>query len=118
MNKIKWYPVETVFVDGELFGTRTFDYAKMRCFTTAYPFEEPHNTCKKEFDDRIEIHTDFFESEELAKAFVAGEITYIHHYDSYYGDTKPEARFRFAKREIVKVDIENGIHPHRGIYKK
>lgn len=111
-----WYAVETVFIDGEFFGSKCFDYN--RCGVCYSKDSEPNNMCERKFDDRIEIHTDWFETVELAEAFKNGEITYMHHYDSYYNKGLKSTFTRFTKREIVKVDTDNGILSHRGIYKK
>lgn len=105
-----WYAVETVLIDNELFGSQCVfldgDTGPVgHCY--ADHSEEPMNSCKRFFNDRIEIHTDWFESEELAKQFCRGEITYIHYYKDY----------DFLKREIVKVDEKSGIYPYRGIGK-
>ena len=75
-----WYAVETAFVDGQLLGSQC-------CFVDgdeqspvghcyADRNEEPHNSCQKEFNDRIEIHVDWFETEELAHAFCDGRYEY------------------------------------------
>lgn len=116
-----WYAVETVFIDGVFFGSRC-------CFTDgdtspvghcyAEHSEEPRNSCKKEFGDRIEIHLDWFESEELAKDFRDGKITYVHHYDAYYKAATGSTLTKFKSREVVPVDAENGLYAHCGAYKK
>lgn len=116
-----WYAVETAFVDGKVFGSRCLfvdgdETSPMgHCFVD--DCEKPFNQCQKEFGGRIEIHTDWFESEELAHAFCDGKITYIHHYEAYYDKPIRTTRRRFLKREIVKIDKEQGIFPYRGIYK-
>lgn len=109
-----WYAVETTFVDDKLFDVHGFDYDKRHGVCYAKHYEEPMNQTKKECNDRIEIHTDWFETKELAEKFINGEITYIHYYDCY------ESYFncKFIKREIVNVDVDNGILAHKGIYKK
>lgn len=114
-----WYAVETVFIDGKLFGSKCCfkkgDKSSVgHCYADLK--EEPRNSCKREFDNRIEIHTDWFESEELAEAFCNGKITYIHYYDTYYRRDIKSTMSRFAKREIVNVDEEHAAH--RGMYIK
>lgn len=121
MNEELWYAVETVFIDGKLFGSRC-------CFTkgskghAGHCYQshdvEPMNSCKREFDDRIEIHTDWFESEELAEQFMEGKVTYIHHYDAYYKPAIRSTLTKFKSREVVPVDEENGLYAHRGVYKQ
>lgn len=116
-----WYGVETVFIDGVLFGSRCcFEDGDTgpegHCFASLD--EEPGNSCKKEFDDRIEIHLDWFESEQLAKDFQSGKITYEHVYDTYYKESIKSTLSRFRERKIIQVDIEKGIFPHRGICTK
>ena len=64
-----WYGVETVFVDGKLFDT----YCGGVCY--AGNEEESMNSCKRECKNRIEIHQDWFENENLAKDFCSGKIT-------------------------------------------
>ncbi len=113
-----WYAVETVFIDGQLFDSHCFDYGKKTGICHAGDWEEPLNSCKKECLDRIEIHTDWFESEELAEDFKNGKITFIHHYDAYYKKSINSTLTKFTKREIVKVDVSKGIFPHKGIYEK
>lgn len=115
-----WYAVETVFIDGELFGSRC-------CFTEgdtspvghcyARSDEEPRNGSKKEFDDRIEINLDWFESEEIAKDFRDGKITYVHMYDAYYNAAIKSTLKQFKSREIVAVNPRDGFLSHRGVYK-
>jgi len=114
-----WYAVETVFIDGELFGSKCVfvdgdTSALGHCY--ASHSEEPGNRCERFFDNRIERHIDWFESEELAKRFCAGEITYVHHYETYYKAALKSTLQRFIKREIVEVG--NGILPYRGVYEK
>lgn len=116
-----WYAVETVFIDGKLFDSRCLfiegDTSPAgHCY--AGLDEEPINRCEKRFNNRIEIHTDWFESEKLAKYFCDGKITYIHHYDAYYKRSIKSTLRKFSKREIVEVDENSGILPHRGIYKE
>ena len=82
-----WYAVETVFIDGKLFDSRRFDYDKNYGVCRCQHDEEPMNGTKREFGNRIEIHTDWFETEELAEKFYNGEITYIHYYDVYYNNS-------------------------------
>ena len=113
-----WYAVETVFIDGALFGSRC-------CFTEGDTgpaghcytdhSEEPCNSCKREFGDRIEIHLDWFESEELAKAFCDGKVTYVHTYDAYYNAAIRSTLTKFKSREVVPVDDEKGFFAHRGV---
>lgn len=112
-----WYAVETVFIDGELFDIHGFDYDKRHGITYAEHDEEPMNKTKRECSDRIEIHTDWFETKELAKGFIDGKITYVHYYDAYYDKSINSTLKKFSKRKIVKVDIDNGILPYKGIYK-
>lgn len=114
-----WYATETVFIDGKLFASRC-------CFTdgdksvVGHCYEsldaQPMNRCEKHFDNRIEIHTDWFESEELAHKFCDGLITYKHIYDTYYDKSIKSTLSKFKKREIVEVDEKNEIYPHKGIY--
>lgn len=105
-----WYGVETVFVDGKLFDT----YYGGVCY--AGNEEEPMNSCKRECKNRIEIHQDWFENENLAKDFCSGKITYVHHYVARYKKSIRSTLKEFVRREIVPVDEEKGILPHRGIY--
>lgn len=115
-----WYAVETAFIDGRFFGSRCLFVDGDETSSVGHCFandHEPVNQCQKEFGDRIELHTDWFESEELAHAFCDGNITYIHHYEAYYDKSIKTSRRRFLKREIVTVDEEKGLFSHRGIYK-
>lgn len=112
-----WYAVETVFIDGKLFDIHGFDYDKKHGITYAEHNEEPMNRVKSECNNRIKIHTDWFETKELAEKFINGEITYVHYYDTYYKKSINSTLKKFSKREIVKVDIVNGILPYNGIYK-
>lgn len=114
-----WYCVETVFIDGKLFGSRCcFDEDDRspvgKCY--AAETEEPHNSRKEEFGGRIEIHLDWFESRELATDFRDGKITYVHTYESYYKKSINSTLRKFSQRKIVDVCEEKGILPHRGIY--
>lgn len=116
-----WYAVETVFIDGKLFDSRCVfkegDTSPLgHCF--AGLDEEHMNRCEKKFGDRIEIHTDWFESEELAKKFRDGEITYVHTYDAYYKQSIKSTLRRFVKREIVEVSPNRGYYPCRGVYRE
>ena len=115
-----WYAVETVFIDGKHFGSRI-------CFTpgdekspVGHCFadfdEEPHNSCKNEFDNRIEIYTDWFETEDAAIKFCKGEITYIQYYDAYFQNSIRSWRTRYRGRRLLPVDTEKGIEPYKGIY--
>lgn len=120
-DKEMWYATETVFIDGKLFGsmclfTKGDTSAAGHCYRPHD--EEPMNSCKKEFDNRIEIHTDWFESEELAEQFMEGKVTYIHHYDAYYKPAINSTLTKFHNREIVPVDEEKGLYPHRGVYQR
>lgn len=113
-----WYAVETAFVDGQLLASECVfqegDTSPLgHCYASLS--EEPMNMCEKKFFDRLEIHTDWFESEELAKQFSEGKITYVHHYDAYYSPGIRSTRTRFTKREIVAVDEEKGYFPYRGV---
>lgn len=115
-----WYAVETAFVDGKHFGSKcVFSEGDLSPVGHCYAGlnEEPLNSCEKKFDNRIEIHFDWFESEKLAKDFCDGKITYIHHYEAYYKKSIKSTLRRFSRREIVNVDEQNGILPYRGIYK-
>jgi hypothetical protein len=120
-KEIMWFATETVFIDGKLFGSRCI-FIKDDTSPVGHCYcshdEEPRNSCKIEFDNRIEIHTDWFESEELAEQFVEGKVTYIHHYDAYYKAAIKSTLTRFRRREIAPVDEENGLYAHRGVYKK
>ena len=114
-----WYATETAFIDGKLFGTRCLfkegdTSAVGHCYCSHN--EEPMNEVKYEFGNRIEIHTDWFESEELAKSFCEGKITYKHIYDTYYKPSIRSTLSNFRKREIIEV--KDGIEPYRGIYEK
>ena len=117
-----WYAVETVFIDGKYFGSRIcFTIGDKRspvghCF--ADHDEEPHNSCKSEFDNRIEIHVDWFETEDAAIKFSKGEITYIQYYDAYFQNSIKSWRTRYRGRKLVPVDIKNGFEPYKGIYEK
>ena len=71
---------------------------------------------EKKFFDRMEIYTDWFESEELAKQFKKGKITYIHHYEAYYKCSVNSTLRRFSRREIVEVDEAKGYIPYKGVY--
>ena len=80
-----WYAVETAFIDGRFLGSRCLFVDGDETSSVGHCFandHEPVNQCQKEFGDRIELHTDWFESEELAHAFCDGNITYIHHYEA------------------------------------
>lgn len=115
-----WYAVETVFIDGKLFGSKCAfidgDSSPVgHCYADLT--EEPMNQCNSEFDGRIEIHLDWFESEKLAKDFCNGKITYIHYYDGYFENSIKTTLTRFRKREIIPVNENEGILPYRGIYK-
>lgn len=114
-----WYAVETVFIDGKFFGSECCfikgnNSSIGHCYASLT--EEPMNSCKREFNNRIEIHTDWFESEELAEAFCKGEITYVHYYDTYYRNDIKSTMSHFTKREIVKADEEHVAH--KGLYIK
>lgn len=116
-----WYCVVTVFIDGKFFDSRCAfkdgDTSPVgHCFAPLY--EEPRNSCKKEFFGRIEIHSDWFESEDLAKRFQAGEITYKHIYDAWYKPSIKSTLTHFIKREIVEVNESQSILPYRGIYEQ
>lgn len=116
-----WYAVETAFIDGKFFGSHCLfidgDTSPMgHCYASID--EEPMNSCEKKYNNRIEIHTDWFESEDLAKSFRDGKITYIHYYDAYYDKSVKTTFTRFRKRKIVSIDVENGIYPYKGIYTK
>ncbi len=116
----KWYAVATAFVDRELLGSKCCfveDGSNIQGIQIASHTEEPHNSCKSEFFDRIEIHTDWFETMELAKAFSEGRITYIQHYDAYYKASIKSTLRHYRSREIVEVCEEKGIMPYKGIYK-
>lgn len=117
-----WFATETVFIDGNLFGSRCIfkkgDTSPLgHCYCKPHDVE-PMNRCTLEFDNRIEIRTDWFESEELAEQFVEGKITFIHHYDAYYKPAINSTLTKFRNREIVPVDEEKGLCAHRGVYKK
>lgn len=116
-----WFATETVFIDGNLFGSRCI-FKKGDTSTVGHCYcshnEEPRNSCTMEFDNRIEIHTDWFESEELAGQFVEGKVTFVHHYDAYYKPALKSTLTKFRKREIVPVDEGKGLYPHRGVYQR
>ncbi len=119
-NDRKWYAVETAFVDGELLDSKCCfveDGSSIVGVQIASHTEAPQNFCRKEFCDRIEIHTDWFETKELAKAFSEGKITYIHHFDAYYKASIKSTLRHYRSRELVEVCEEKGIMPYRGIYK-
>lgn len=103
-----WYAVETAFVDGQLLGSNCCFIDRDEQSSVGHCFadwnEEPHNSCQKEFNDRIEIHVDWFETETLAHAFCDGKVTYITHYDAYYKKSINSTLRRYRSREIVKVD--------------
>lgn len=114
-----WYGVETAFIDGELFGSRCLFKKGSKspvghCYAPKY--EQPGNSVEKQFDNRIELHCDWFESEELAERFCNGEITYIHYYHAWYDSSINSTFRRYCKREIAEVDFEN-YFPYRGITK-
>ena len=114
-----WYAVETAFVDGRLLGSEcVFQKGDESPVGRCYYDEraEPVNSCEKKFGDRIEIHVDWFESEELAEKFREGLITYRHIYDAYYDNAVKSTRRRFRRREIVDVDPSKGIYPHKGVF--
>ena len=114
-----WYAVETAFVDGQLLGSECVfkeGDTSLLGHCLADLSEEPHNSCEKKFFGRLEIHTDWFESEELAKQFKEGKITYIHHYEAYYKRSINSTLRRFLRREIVEVDEAKGYLPYEGIY--
>lgn len=120
-DDMKWYAVQTAFVDGTLLDSKccfSEDGKGMGGIQIASHSEEPVNYCKKEFFGRIEIHTDWFESMELAKAFCEGKITYVHHYNTYYKASIRSTLQKFSRREIVKVSEAEGIVPYRGIRKE
>lgn len=105
-----WYGVETAFVDGKHLGSQCLFQDKDpgpvgHCYADD-PY--PVNSCEKHFGGRIEIHVDWFETEELAHKFCNGVITYRHTYDSWNG------RWRFVKRTIENVDPGKGVEPYRG----
>jgi hypothetical protein len=111
-----WYATETVFIDGKLFDTHccfkdgdTTGVAG-HCFSNE---TEPGNSCKTECNGRIEIHTDWFESERLAHDFCDGKITYVHTYETHYNASLKTNFNRFMGREIVMVGGD--ILPYRGI---
>lgn len=111
-----WYAVETAFIDGKWFGSRClFDKGssnlKGHCYSSHNV--EPMNQCQKLFDNRIEIHTDWFESEQLAEDFVAGKITYQHTYHTWYNPSIKSTLKQFIKREIISVDEKIGF-PRKG----
>ena len=114
-----WYAVETVFIDGHFWNSRCLFHdgdtnPTGHCYCNHD--EEPGNSCKKVFDGRIEIHLDWFETEELAHDFCDGKITYKHIYNTYYKESIKSNLSQFSKREIIDVDVEKGVLPHRGIY--
>lgn len=108
-----WYAVETAFIDGEHLGSYcVFQDGDTGPVGHCYSKEKyPINMCEKKFNDRIEIHVDWFESEELAHQFSEGKITYCHIFETWKG------RQRFIRREILKADQRKGILPYRGIQK-
>lgn len=112
-----WYAVETAFIDNKWFGSRCMfdeENEKSRAGTCmASHDEQPMNRTERFFNNRIEIHTDWFESKELAKAFIAGEITYCHLYHTWYDKRIHSTKQKFIRREIIPVDNETGF-PHRG----
>lgn len=110
-----WYATETAFVDGELLGSRIMftpgspDTDPVgKCFSNE---KEPQNSETRLFGDRIEVHTDWFETEEAAQRFVDGEITYVHKYE-IYKNMAP----RFMSRKLVSVDPSEKHYAHRGEY--
>lgn len=112
-----WYAVESVFVDGNLLGSKC-------CFREGDPGPighcfsldaEPGNYRDVWMDGRCEKHIDWFESEELAHAFVEGRITYKHYYLAYYDASIRTTLLKFYKREIIPVDSGKGILPYRGL---
>lgn len=105
-----WYGVEITYVDGKFFD----GYCGGICY--AEHNEEPMNSCKHLCNNRIEIHVDWFETQELAQKFLDGEITYIHHYESYYKASIKSTLRHFVKREIVDVNEEKGYFKHKGVY--
>lgn len=115
-----WYAVETVFIDGKLFGSQCLfdedDAVKGCCYCSHN--EEPMNSSHTEFGGRIEIHCDWFETKELAMRFQDGEITYKHIYEAYYKPSIKSTLTQFVKREIVELCGNNGALAHRGIYEK
>lgn len=116
-----WYAVETVFIDNKFFGSRlVFTPGDTRQIAPGHCLEshevEPGNRCKKEFGDRIEIHLDWFETEELALQFSNGLITYKHTYEKYFDHSIKSTLSHFIKREIIKVDKSKGILPYKGLY--
>lgn len=113
-----WYAVETVFIDGKHFASRL-------CFDPKQPGyagtcrcrhdEEPMNSCERRFGDRIELHTDWFETPELAEKFKNGAITYEHIYHDHYRKDIRSSIPHFVKRVILDVD-EKRAKPWHGIY--
>lgn len=104
-----WYALETVFIDGKLFGSR--------CAFIDEDSNPDGDYYVVSFGGRIEILLDWFESKEIAKGFCNGKVTYIHYYDGYFMDSAKTTLKRFSKREIIPVNENEGILPHRGIHK-
>ena len=74
------YAVQTVFIDGKLFGSECMfeengGGMKGCCDHPPPHSEEPMNSCEGKFFNRIRIYTDWFETPELARRFRDGEIT-------------------------------------------
>ena len=108
-----WYGVETAFIDGNcLVSYCLFQDGDTSPVGHCYSEDEyPVNICEKHFNDRIKIHVDWFESEELAHQFCEGKITYRHTFEKWKG------RQWFVKREILEIDPGKGILPYQGIQK-
>ena len=115
---MSWCAVETCFIDGKFFGTRClFTNGKEkdpvgRCYASLD--EEPGNRRDILFGGRIELRTEWFESEQLAVGFAMGRITYRHTYEVYYKVSIKSSVGRFIKREILEVDNKT-VFPYRGI---
>ena len=111
-----WYAVETVFIDGNFFGSECAftegNHHTGCCY--APEWEEPKNRCETRFQDRIEIHTEWFETEQLAKDFRDGKIAYKHTYLAHYEPSINSTLRKFYKREILPV--AGDIKPWVGIY--
>jgi hypothetical protein len=112
-----WCKKETVFVDGKMFDSHCcFDDHEVNedgyLFTNS---DYPMNTCEKYCRGRIEIRTDWFETEELAHLFCEGVITYVHTHEIRYNNTTKSRFIKLVKRDIIKVGDLGLAHPYRGI---
>lgn len=111
-----WYAVETAFINGNQFASRLCFKDGDRVAGICYEDEdaEPHNSCQKFMDGKIEIHYDWFQTKEQAKQFANGGITYVVVYQDEYRPDINSTISHFIGWHTEPCLGEN--LPYRGIY--